>query len=171
MRKLTTYFIIFFFILYPSYSYSGEKVAFVDLDYILSNSKSGKKILNELSDLNNENIKKFQLEEKKLMDAKKEIDNLKNIISIEEYNKKIIKFQEDVNKYDSNKNNIIKSFEKIKNDELNNFFSNLNTILNNYMEKNLIGIILDKKNIIISKTELDITEDILQIVEKNDKIE
>ena len=171
MRKLTIFLTIIFLILHSSFSYSGEKIAFVDLNYILSNSKTGKKILNELNDLNNENIKKFQLEEKKLIDAKKEIDNLKNIISIEEYNKKVVKFQEDVNKYDISKNNIIKSFEKIKKNELNNFFSNLNQILNNYMEKNLIGIILDKKNIIISKTELDITEDILLIVEKNDKIE
>ena len=39
-------------------------------------------------------------------------------------------------------------------------------ILSEYSEKNSISIIIDKKNVIIGKTTLDISEDILKIVDK-----
>ena len=39
-------------------------------------------------------------------------------------------------------------------------------ILSEYSEKNSISIIIDKKNVIIGKTTLDITDDILKIVDE-----
>ena len=168
--KLSILFLYFFFVISISNSFSSEKIVFVDLDYLLSNSKNGKKILDDLNKLNNENIKQFQLQEKKLNEAKDEIKNLQNIISTEEYTKKITELHEDFKKYDLNKNETIKLFEKTKNSELNLFFSNLNLILSKYMKENLISIILDKKNIVMSKNKNDITKEILNIIDNNDEI-
>ena len=39
-------------------------------------------------------------------------------------------------------------------------------ILSDYSEKNSISLIIEKKNIIIGKTLLDITDDILRIVDE-----
>ena len=39
-------------------------------------------------------------------------------------------------------------------------------ILSEYSEKNSISLIIDKKNIIVGKTLLDITDDILKIVDE-----
>ena len=38
--------------------------------------------------------------------------------------------------------------------------------MSEYSEKNSISIIIDKKNVIIGKTTLDITDDILKIVDE-----
>ncbi|WP_440618490.1 OmpH family outer membrane protein [Candidatus Pelagibacter sp. HIMB1493] len=166
--KLSNLFLFFFLIFSFSNSYANDKIVFVDLDYLLSNSKNGKKILDDLNELNNKNIKKFKLEEKKLNEAKNEIKNLQNIISVEEYQEKITKLKEDVKKYDLYKNDTIKLFEKTKNSELNLFFKNLNEILSKYMKENLISVILDKKNIVMSQNKNDITKEILNIINNND---
>ena len=46
---------------------------------------------------------------------------------------------------------------------------NINPILAKYSEENLISIIMDKKNILIGKSELDITKDIIKILDKKIK--
>ena len=124
--------------------------------------------MDDLNELNNKNIKKFKLEEKKLNEAKNEIKNLQNIISVEEYQEKVTLLKEDVKRYDLYKNDTIKLFEKTKNSELNLFFKSLNEILSEYMKENLIGIILDKKNIVMSQNKNDITKEILNIINNND---
>ena len=45
------------------------------------------------------------------------------------------------------------------------FFKKINPILGKYATDNDISFILQKKNIIMGKTELDITNDILKIVD------
>ena len=45
----------------------------------------------------------------------------------------------------------------------------LNPILAKYADENSISIILKKNNIVIGKTELDVTEEILKIVNKDIK--
>ena len=51
--------------------------------------------------------------------------------------------------------------QKLK--ETNLLVSSLNNILANYAEKNSISLIIQKKNIVIGKSELDITKEVLDI--------
>ena len=48
------------------------------------------------------------------------------------------------------------------------FISLINPLIQEYMEKNSIDIVIDKKHIFIAKSDHDITKDILEIV--NNKI-
>tara|TARA_B100000941_G_C28314398_1_gene453226 strand:- start:2 stop:505 length:504 start_codon:yes stop_codon:yes gene_type:complete len=149
-----------------SNSYSKDKIAFIDLNYILTESDEGKNILKKLEIDNNKNLKFFEAEEEKLKKEKNDIDKLKNILSLEDYNKKKILFKNKVNAYNQNKSDMIKSFEKIKNKELNSFFSNLNEIMNIFMKDHSINLILDKKNIVMANNDNDISDDILKLVNK-----
>ena len=72
---------------------ANEKIAFIDLNYILKESVQGKKILDELNSINSKNLEKFRAEELELNKQQDEIQKLKNIISLEEYNKKLSSFQ------------------------------------------------------------------------------
>ena len=69
------------------------------------------------------------------------------------------------------KDKIMKKIErqKIKNEELSEFLNQIQPILNTYMEKNSLNILIDKKNIFMGKTELDITEKIINIIDKEFK--
>ncbi len=160
--------IIFVFFLINIFTFKADaKIAFIDLNYILSESVKGKKILNELNIQNTENNKIFNASEKKFEKKKNEITKLKNIISEDELKKKINQFQLEVKKYKEEKNNTVKSFEKLKKSELDNFFKSLNEILNIYMKENDISMVIEKKSIIMANSTLDITENILNIVNKN----
>ena len=95
-----------------------------------------------------------------------DIKKLKNIVSKDEYNKKVALFQEKVQLYNKEKTDIIKSFEKSKKKELDIFFKNLNEIMNIYMKENSISIIIDKKNIVMAAVKNDISNEIIELVNK-----
>ena len=74
MNLFKKFFLIFFILLFGiSKSYSDQKVAFIDLDFVFENSIPGKKILKELKDLNSQNINKLQSRENDLKIKEEEI--------------------------------------------------------------------------------------------------
>ena len=56
----------------------------------------------------------------------------------------------------------------MQNDELQIFFSKINPIMLEYMDTNSIDLLIEKKNIFIGKSNIDITEELLLII--NSKI-
>ena len=166
MKKIFYFlFFIFFLTLTPILN-AKENIVFIDLNYILNKSNSGKKILNELNIISNDNKKNFSNQETLLEKERNDIKKLKNILSKDEYNKKVVLFQEKVELYNKEKAKIIKSFENKKKKELDIFFKSLNEIMNVYMKENSISIIIDKKNIVMAAIKNDISNDIIELINK-----
>ena len=160
-------FLLLFFCLNISNLNANEKVAFVDLNYILSESNSGKKILQDLNSLSKKNEEIFKSTESDLNDQQNEIKKLKNIISETEYNEKINKLKKEVTNYNKLKADKLKSFENEKKTELDNFFLSLNEILNKYMKENNIGIIIEKKSVIMANKVLDVSNNVIKLLDGN----
>tara|TARA_A100001234_G_C12562256_1_gene357933 strand:+ start:161 stop:661 length:501 start_codon:yes stop_codon:yes gene_type:complete len=166
MKKFFQFLFFLFILINTTNLNAKENIVFIDLNYVLNESNNGKKILDELKNINEKNKKKFSNEEAQLDKERNDIKKLKNIISKEEYNKKVALFQEKVELYNKEKTKIIKSFENKKKKELDNFFNNLNNIMNIYMKENKISLIIEKKNIVMAATKNDISNQILELVNK-----
>ena len=161
MKNFLILIIVFFF----SYqiSFANEKIAFVDVELIINESEIGKKLNKKLEqDLKNEN-KKLITEEKILKEKENDIINQQNILSKDELNNKITDLRKEIDTFQKKRLKINDSFRDLKLKQTNYLVSNLNNILSNYAEKNSISLIVQKKYIVVGKTELDITKDILQI--------
>ena len=61
---------------------------------------------------------------------------------------------------------MVNDLKDLKNKELNKILKNIKPILDNYMQENSIDIILNSKNIAIANSKLDITQLILDEVNK-----
>lgn len=166
MKKFFIFIILIFLSFNNLHVKANNKIAFVDLNYILKESISGKKILDDLNVISKQNEKKFKSTELNLNKNKDEIKKLKNIISENEYLKKINEFQLDVEKYNKEKSSIIEKFENLKKKELDIFFDSLNEIMSVYMKENDINIIIEKKSIIMADKFSNITNNILELVNK-----
>ena len=166
MKMILKFFILYFFFINISVLNAKENIVFIDLNYVLNKSVDGKKILDELNIINEENKKKFLAKETNLEKERDNIKKIKNIVSNEEYNKKVALFQEKVDLYNKEKTKIIKSFENKKKKDLDIFFNNLNKIMNIYMKENSISIIIDKKNIVMAAVKNDISDEIIGLVNK-----
>ena len=97
------------------------------------------------------------------------INKTKNITSKEKLEKDIILFNQELEVYRVEKDKIFDQFKKKKQQDLENFLKQINPIIQDYMKTNSIDIVLDKKQIFIGNSKNDITQDILDLVNKKFK--
>ena len=162
MRYFLSLFIVF---LIFSVSVNAEqKIVFVDMDKLVSVSKPGSSIFNQLKDINKKNLDFLKEEEKRFKEKEKKLITQKNIISENDYKNKINELKSEINIYNQNRNEKIKKFNKLKVENTNNLLKLISPILAKYSTENEISIILQKKDLIIGKTELDITDEVITII-------
>ena len=166
MKLYKYFFILIFYISFISFSFSAEKTVFLDIDFVLNNSNYGKSIYSKLDELNKKNFDNLVKMEKELEKKKKSIDVSKNISTKENLDQQISLFNQDVKKFKSEKSKILKNFEFKKKNEIDNFLAKVNPIIQDYMKANSISIVLPKNQIFMGNVNMDITNDIIELVNK-----
>ena len=158
--------IILIFLLKTTYASSTEKVVYLDVQFIIDNSKIGLFYKDKLIKIKDKNKSKLISQQKKIKNEENEINKQKNILKKEEIDNNINKLNQLLNKNqkDLKKNNQIFSAEQKKYTKI--ILDNLNPIVTKYVKDNDILIVLDKKNILVGSKALDITENILNKLNK-----
>ena len=165
--KIKVLLLIFFFIFFSKVSISQEnKTVYLDLNSIMANSIAGKSINSQLETNHKKNISNFEKIEKELKREEVEIISQKNAISKEEFEKKIIDLRGKAKKYRKERNDNINNLNNQRLNATEKMISLIRPILSEYSEKNSISLIIQKRSIVIGKTALDITDDILIIVDE-----
>ena len=159
---LSSIFIIFLF--FTNQAFSEQKIAFIDMDRVISTSKPGSSILKQLTDLNNKNLKFLKNEEKKFKEKETKLISQRNIISETDFENKVDELKSEIKDYNQNRNKMLADFNKLKIDNTNNFLKLINPILLKFSNDEEIAIILQKKDLVVAKTELDITDEVIMIV-------
>ena len=118
---------------------------------------------------NNINIQDLKKKEKILKDLEIEIANKKNIISKEAFDKEVIIFRKNIDQFKIEQQQIIKDFNDYKKKEIDKVFQTISPIINSYMEKNSVKILFDAKNIFMARNDLNLTNDILEAINKEAK--
>ena len=167
MKYFLRFFFCTFIIFYSSSSYSESLIVFLDMDKIMLQSKAGKSITVELEKLHKNNITTFKQKEEELKNKETSIVSQKNVLSNEEFEKKINSLRKEANEYRIKRRDLINSLTEKRVEAQNKLIKTLNPILADYSKKNSISMIIQKKNIIIGKSELEITDDILEILDKS----
>ncbi len=167
MKYFLRFFFGIFIIFYSSSSYSESLIVFLDMNKIMLQSKAGKSITVELEKLHKNNITTFKQKEEELKNKETSIVSQKNVLSNEEFEKKINSLRKEANEYRIQRRDLINSLTEKRVEAQNKLIKTLNPILADYSKKNSISMIIQKKNIIIGKSELEITDDILEILDKS----
>ena len=150
-------------------SLSNEKINYIDMDLIMNTSLAGKSITLQLQNLNKLNSEKYKKNEEALQKEEKNIINQQNVLDKKEYEKKVSLFREKILKYNQEKQNTIKIFNDKKIIAQRELTKIVTPILSNYAKEKSISLIISKKNIVIGKTELDISGNIIKLLNENIK--
>ncbi len=103
-----------------------------------------------------------------MVKKKKKLISQKNVLSEEEFKKKIQDLRSDISKYQKERNNASNDIARTRIKASTNLIKKLTPILESYSKENSIRIIIQKKHIVMGSKEDDITKDILDLV--NQKI-
>ena len=160
--------IIFFFILllFNISKINSEQIVYINMEKIMKQSKAGKHIIDKISKSNEKNINKFKKIEEDLKKQEQDLISKKNVMSQNDFQTKLDDLKKKISEYRSKRQNIIQESTKKRVQASAEFSQKIKPILGDYAAKNNISIIVQKKNIIMGKKELDITDDVLKIVDE-----
>ena len=146
--------------------YSNDKIFYLDVNLLLSESEAGKYINNELKLINDKNIDEFKKIESSIKSEEEKILKQKNILKTDEFNLKVNELRDKYKSYQELKKSKNEEINKIRNNTASKILKIINEILSIYSTEKEISLIIEKKNIVIGKTQLDVTNEILKLLNK-----
>ncbi len=90
-----------------------------------------------------------------------------NIIEKTQFNIKVNNLSKEVQNYRTDKKTSLNKLNEIKIENTKKILKILNPIITKYVELNSISLVIPKKNIIIGKKNLDITDEIVKLLNNN----
>ena len=165
---MKNYFVGIIFFLFSSFNTYAE-IVYIDVNYILNNSEVGKSLNIYVKKIRDENIISYKDIEAKFKEKEKELLAQKNILKKKEFEEKFKILSNEINIYNAEKKSSLKKLNEIKIDNTKKILEILNPIITNYVDKNSISLVVPKKNIIVGKKNLDITDEIVKLL--NDKVQ
>ena len=162
-------YIFFFYLILLTFANSEQKIAYIDMKEILNKSSAGVNITKEIEKKIKTENKKYNSIEEQLKSEEKDLSQKKNILSKEEFNKKLTSLKIKVDKYNKDKNSSLNNLNNLKVERTSSLISKINPIIAKYAADKNISIIIRKDSMIMGKTELDISSDIIKLIDKNIK--
>ena len=160
-------FIIFFILTINAYS--NEKIVYVDMNSLINNSKAGTSINSQMKKILDDNNSEYQTLEKKLRQEEKDLLNKKNVLDPDKYNTEVNIFKNKINKLKIERNKEIEDIQKRNVKAKNELAGVVTKILARYSADNEINLVLRKESIILGKKTIDITSEILTLLDKEIK--
>ena len=156
--------ILVIFLFFCNLAFSEQKIAFIDMNRVISTSISGSSILKQLTELNNKNLIFLKSEEKKFKEEEAKLISQRNIMSETDFKNEIDELKSEIKNYNKNRSKILAEFNKLKLENTNILLKLINPILVKFSDEKKIAIILQKKDLVVAKTELDITDEVIKII-------
>jgi Skp family chaperone for outer membrane proteins len=170
MKLFKNFFLVLIFLsLSINFLKADDKVFYVDIDYVLTNTVSGKQLLKTLKKEEELKINKFKLNDDNFKNEEKKILSKRNLISEDEINKELRLLKVQFQKYRKEKIKEVDEFKIKRNRNITNFLNLINPLIEKYMADNSIYMLIDKKNVFIAKKEYDITNILIELIDNQIK--
>ena len=156
--------LLFFFVTTNIYA---DLPHYIDFKFILNESSAGKKAQDHLKNKFNKGIENIDKKRKSLQEEERKIIDQKKLIKPEEYKEKVNKLRTKVQSLQKERNQLLETVSKQRNKAKSELLKALNPIISNYMKEKKIRMVIDKKNLLLADDGLDITKDIINLLNKN----
>ena len=166
MKYLVKIFVVTFLLLIYTHASAEQKVAYLDMKFVLNNSKAGKGAQDFLQKSFKENQKIFLDKENSLKKEESDLLAQKTILTKEEYQKKSDSLRKKVIDYQSQRRLSLEKITTQRVEARQKLLEELDPIMKTYIKENDISIVVNKKNIVMGNTDLDITKIIVEKLNK-----
>ena len=163
MKKLI--FIITLLLFQPNISFADNSY-FIDFTKVLNSSKPGAEAQKKLKQKVEYDAKRFSKTESSLRKQEAEIIAQKSALAPEDYQKKVKSLREKFSKLQKDKQDSFRNVAQSRNNAKKALLKAVNPIIKKYMDENKIRIVMDKQGVILGDSNLEITDQIISIINK-----
>ena len=166
LKYIVKIFVITYLMFGITNSFAENKVVYVDMNKILNESKVGIFVEKELTKVHEIELDNFKKTEEKLKKQEIDLISKRNIMAREEFDKKVKLLNEEAQNYQDARRKWFDEISERRNKARAEVLKSLDPILTEYFKQNQISLMLYKRNIAIGTTELDITDAIIDDLNK-----
>ena len=166
MKYFVKFILVTFFLLQCTYALAEQKIVYLDMTFVLNKSKAGKGAQDFLKESFEENQKKFIIQENELKSEEADLLGKKNVLTKEEYKKNSENLRKKVLDYQMQRRTFLDKIAKQRSESRQILLQKIDPILKTYSRENDVTLVIDKKFILSGNTDLDITEIIVEKLNK-----
>ena len=164
LKQFVKLFVITFLILgYTNSKISAEtNLVYLDLKIIMNDSDAGKKAQDYLTEQHKNNLASFKKTAEKLKKEEMDLIAKKQVMEKEKYKKEIEKLRAKATNFAKERREKTEKLAKTRMKARNELLSAIKPLLEKYSNENNVDLVIDKKNVIIGKSNIDITSTIIK---------
>ena len=166
MKYIVKIIVITYLIFGTTNAFAEEKVVYIDMNKILTESKVGIFVEKELTKSHEAELDKFNKTEEELKKEEIDLISKRNVMAREEFDKNVKILNEKAQDYQNQRRQWFDDIGQKRNKARAQVLKSLDPIMTDYFETNNISIILYKRNIAIGTSDLDITNKIIDELNK-----
>ena len=167
MEKIKKFALLVVLVLFYQNSVNAEMPYYLDFKYILNESAAGSKAQDGLKKKLESGLNRIKAKEKSIQEEEKRIISQKKIITPEEYRKQVTALRSKVASHRKEREILLDSVAKSRNKARAELLKTLNPIIRNYMKDKKIRMVINKNSMLLADENLDITDDIIKILNNN----
>tara|TARA_B100000886_G_scaffold283894_1_gene208249 strand:+ start:254 stop:775 length:522 start_codon:yes stop_codon:yes gene_type:complete len=163
-------FILIFFLIF-TFNINAEinKIVYIDIEKIMQQSVAGKNFIILLEKKHKTNISKFKKANEQIKEKEKKLITQKNILSPEDFQKELTKLRVEITNFQKDQVKARNEINTLRIMGTNKMVNEITPILEKYAKEKSINLILQKKNIVMGKKEMEITDNIISLADKKIK--
>jgi len=165
VKYLVNFFVIILITICSISKAENLSIVYLDMEKAMNESIVGKSLTSQLDKIHKVNLEEFKINEEDLKKEEVLILSQKNVLSEEDYKNKVNLFKKKLNSYKKKRQEKIDLVTKKRMNATANLLKEINPILSDYSKKNGISIILRKQDIVLARTNLDITNQIIEAID------
>ena len=166
MKYIVKIIVITYLIFGTTNAFAEDKIVYIDMNKILTDSKVGIFVEKELTKSHEAKLDNFNKTEEKLKKEEIDLISKRNVMAREEFDKNVKILNEQAQEYQTQRRKWFDDISQKRNKARAEVLKSLDPIMTEYFEKNNISLILYKRNIAIGISELDVTDKIIDELNK-----
>ena len=166
MKYIVKIIVITYLIFGTTNAFAEDKVVYIDMNKILTDSKVGIFVEKELTKSHEAKLDNFKKTEEELKKEEIDLISKRNVMAREEFDKNVKILNEQAQEYQTQRRKWFDDISQKRNKARAEVLKSLDPIMSDYFEQNKISLILYKRNIAIGSSEIDITDKIIDELNK-----
>jgi Skp family chaperone for outer membrane proteins len=148
-------------------SYPNTSIAIVDLNLILTDSKAAKNATKQFEAIQKSTEDKIVDSDKKMLEERNKLIEQQSVIAPEAFELKAKDYEKKLQNYQIDKQEKLRKLESVLQNARNEILENVKPILEELSKELGVTVILEKNSVLLSATNMDITDDVIKSLIKN----
>ena len=147
-------------------NYPNTSIAIVDLNLILSDSKAAKNATKQFETIQKNTEDEIIASDKEMLEERNKLIEQQSVIAPEAFELKAKDYESKLQNYQVEKQNKLRKLEGVLQKARNEILENVKPILEELSKELGVTVILEKNSVLLSATNMDITENVIKKLNK-----